>query len=127
MLHERIDRYMRASRSFYNVNRYVHCVPVDWIIFFERYRWIGIRLDALGRMFTISLAFYLVYGGMKADASTVGFILSLAGTLIFPSFLYTRSQTVCVVSFSDMILSWVRVYNAFEGKEFLCSQSCDYG
>lgn len=78
-------------------------------------------------MFTISLAFYLVYGGMKADASTVGFILSLAGKLILLLFSFIQSQSVCIVSFSDMILSWVRVYNAFEGKEFLNSQSCNYG
>ena len=38
------------------------------------------RLDTLGQIFTMSLAFYLVYGGAKADPSTVGFLLSVAGT-----------------------------------------------
>ncbi|KIP05212.1 hypothetical protein PHLGIDRAFT_534838 [Phlebiopsis gigantea 11061_1 CR5-6] len=77
-LHERIDKYTRASRSLYNVNR-----------------WISVRLDTLGQLFTTSLAFYLVYGA-RADPSSVGFVLGVAA------------------SFSDQILWWVRAYNSLE-------------
>ncbi|KIP05211.1 hypothetical protein PHLGIDRAFT_534835 [Phlebiopsis gigantea 11061_1 CR5-6] len=59
-LHARIDKYTRASRSLYNVNR-----------------WISVRLDTLGQLFTTSLAFYLVYGA-RADPSSVGFVLGVA-------------------------------------------------
>ncbi|KIP03407.1 hypothetical protein PHLGIDRAFT_242940 [Phlebiopsis gigantea 11061_1 CR5-6] len=78
-LHERIDRYVRAARSFYNVNR-----------------WVSTRLDVLGQVFTASLTFYLVYGNVTRSASSVGFVLSMA------------------VSFSELILWWVRIYNEFE-------------
>ncbi|KIP05213.1 hypothetical protein PHLGIDRAFT_534841, partial [Phlebiopsis gigantea 11061_1 CR5-6] len=78
-LHDRIDRYTRASRAMYNVNR-----------------WINMRLDTLGQLFTTSLAFYLVYGRTSATASNIGFILSVSA------------------SFSDTILWWVRNLNSFE-------------
>ena len=39
------------------------------------------RLDSLGQLFTLSLAFYLVYGGVPVDPSTIGFLLNMAGTL----------------------------------------------
>ncbi|THH01300.1 hypothetical protein EW026_g1369 [Hermanssonia centrifuga] len=76
---ERLDRYIRASRSFYNLNR-----------------WISIRIDALSAVFTAALAFYLIYGSASATAPSIGFVLTMA------------------VSFSDMILLWVRTYNDFE-------------
>lgn len=77
------------------------------------------RLDVLGQMFTVSLAFYLVYGGMKVDPSTVGFILSMAGKS--PSLIVkrTRFKNISAVSFSELILWWVRIYNEFEGTVFL--------
>ncbi|EKM56946.1 uncharacterized protein PHACADRAFT_172648 [Phanerochaete carnosa HHB-10118-sp] len=79
MLHQRIDRYVRAARSFYNI-----------------YRWIGIRLDVLGQVFSASLAFYLVYGPLSANPSVVGFTLSQAA------------------GFSDLILWFMYLYNEFE-------------
>jgi hypothetical protein len=42
-------------------------------------RWISIRIDTLGALFSSALAAYLVYGGGAADASDVGFSLSMAG------------------------------------------------
>lgn len=57
----RIDRYSRAGRSFWNLNR-----------------WITIRIDALGSLFAASLAAYLVYF-QDNIASTTGFSLNMAG------------------------------------------------
>ncbi|KAF7306575.1 ATP-binding cassette transporter [Mycena indigotica] len=74
----RIDRYSRAARTFHNLNR-----------------WIALRVDILGALFTTSLAYYLVYY-QNARNSEVGFVLKLA------------------VSFSSMILWWVRLVNDFE-------------
>ena len=59
-------------------------------------RWIGIRLDTLGQIFTASLAFYLIYGNVTDNPSTVGFTISMAA------------------GFSELILWWVRFYNEFE-------------
>ncbi|GJE86639.1 multidrug resistance-associated ABC transporter [Phanerochaete sordida] len=60
-LHERQDRYVRAARSFYNVNR-----------------WIGTRLNLLGDFFVASLAYYLLYGPLRTNPSVVGFVISQA-------------------------------------------------
>ncbi|EKM56944.1 uncharacterized protein PHACADRAFT_254352 [Phanerochaete carnosa HHB-10118-sp] len=79
MIHQRVDRYVRAARSFYNVNR-----------------WVGIRLDSLGQLFTASLAFYLVYGPLSSNPSLVGFVISQAA------------------GFSELILWLIRLYNEFE-------------
>ena len=54
------------------------------------------RLDTLGQVFTASLAFYLIYGDVTDNPSTIGFTISMAA------------------SFSEMILWWVRTYNDFE-------------
>lgn len=56
----RINKYTRAARTFFNLNR-----------------WICIRIDALGGLFAASLAAYLVYGHTKA-AETTGFSLNMA-------------------------------------------------
>ncbi len=40
----RIDRYTRTTRAYYNLNR-----------------WVDVRADALGALFSASLAAYLVY------------------------------------------------------------------
>ncbi|KAH9829649.1 uncharacterized protein C8Q71DRAFT_887891 [Rhodofomes roseus] len=56
----RINRYTRAARSFWNLNR-----------------WVGIRMVALAALFTSSLAAYLVYG-ITNTASNVGFSLVMA-------------------------------------------------
>ncbi|CCM01863.1 uncharacterized protein FIBRA_03934 [Fibroporia radiculosa] len=74
---KRIEKYTRASRTFYNLNR-----------------WISIRIDLLGAMFSSSLAAYLVYGG--TSASDTGFTLNMA------------------VGFSNLILYVVRMYNMLE-------------
>ncbi|QRW00087.1 ABC transporter transmembrane region [Ceratobasidium sp. AG-Ba] len=59
---DRIDKYTRAARSFYNVNR-----------------WICVRMDMLGALFAGCLAAYLVYGGSSTtDASDTGFSLNMA-------------------------------------------------
>lgn len=74
----RADKYTRAARAFYNLNR-----------------WVTIRIDMLGGLFAAVLAAFLIYG-IKLDASAAGFALSQA------------------VSFSSMILWWVRMLNDME-------------
>ncbi|PSR81762.1 hypothetical protein PHLCEN_2v6271 [Hermanssonia centrifuga] len=76
------------------IDNYVRAARAFWNL----NRWIGIRLDALSAAFSGSLAFYLVYGTNLGyiDSSIIGFILTMA------------------VSFSDKILSWVRMYNEWE-------------
>ncbi|KAL6299635.1 multidrug resistance-associated ABC transporter [Sparassis latifolia] len=74
----RVNRNTRASRTFYNLNR-----------------WVCIRIESLGALFAASLATYLVYVS-RAGASATGFSLNMA------------------ISFSDMILWWVRIFNDFE-------------
>lgn len=62
--YRRIDRYVRAARTFYNLNR-----------------WVSIRIDALGALFASCLAAYLVYGS-SARAAHTGFSLNMAGACI---------------------------------------------
>lgn len=57
----RINHYSRPSRVFWNVNR-----------------WIDVRLDLMGNIFSAGLAFYLVYV-THGQASTTGFSLNMAG------------------------------------------------
>ncbi|CAE6473454.1 unnamed protein product [Rhizoctonia solani] len=61
---KRVDKYTRASRTFYNLNR-----------------WISFRMDALGGIFAAGLAAYLVYVGSSPDASNTGFSLNRAVVL----------------------------------------------
>ncbi|CAE6535559.1 unnamed protein product [Rhizoctonia solani] len=58
---KRVDKYTRASRTFYNLNR-----------------WISFRMDALGGLFASGLAAYLVYVGSSPEASNTGFSLNRA-------------------------------------------------
>ncbi|KAF7314597.1 ATP-binding cassette transporter [Mycena kentingensis (nom. inval.)] len=58
----RIDRYTRAARNYYNLNR-----------------WVSIRVDILGGLFASSLAAYLVYIS-PASAGDTGFLLNMAVT-----------------------------------------------
>ncbi|KAG7095647.1 hypothetical protein E1B28_006369 [Marasmius oreades] len=74
----RINYYSRPARTFYNLNR-----------------WIDIRIDAIGNIFSASLAVYLVYVGQQNPSNT-GYSLNMA------------------VSFSGMILWWIRFVNMFE-------------
>ena len=78
----RIDKFTRSSRTFWNLNR-----------------WISIRVDAVGTIFS-ALAIYLVYGTgtvhKPGSAADIGFLLNMA------------------VGFSSMILLWVRSLIKFE-------------
>ncbi|KIO02467.1 hypothetical protein M404DRAFT_9898 [Pisolithus tinctorius Marx 270] len=58
-------------------------------------RWVCIRIDFIGGLFTSALAAYLVYG-RTSEAGNVGFSLNMA------------------VGFSSMILFWVRILNNAE-------------
>ncbi|THH11785.1 hypothetical protein EW145_g436 [Phellinidium pouzarii] len=58
---QRIDRYTRSARTFYNLNR-----------------WVCIRIDTLGGMFAAGLAAYLVYGERLNMPSNTGFSLNMA-------------------------------------------------
>lgn len=59
-------------------------------------RWIGVRIDWIGALFTAALAAYLVYGGGTLGASNTGFTLNMC------------------IDFCTMILWWVRIFNQFE-------------
>ncbi|KAF9466481.1 hypothetical protein BDZ94DRAFT_1280783 [Collybia nuda] len=74
----RIDRHTRATRTFFNLNR-----------------WVTIRVDTIGAIFTASLAAYLVYF-QNHTASNTGFSLNMA------------------VAFSGMVLYWVQFVNELE-------------
>ncbi|KAJ6555137.1 hypothetical protein DFH09DRAFT_573964 [Mycena vulgaris] len=74
----RIDRYTRAARSFYNLNR-----------------WVSIRVDLLGSLFSAGLATYLVYI-KHTSAGDSGFLINMA------------------VTFTSMLLWVVRILNEFE-------------
>ncbi|KAF7339970.1 ATP-binding cassette transporter [Mycena venus] len=56
----RIDKYTRTARTFYNLNR-----------------WVCIRIDVLGGLFAAALAYYLVYF-QSHNPSNVGFSLNMA-------------------------------------------------
>ncbi|KAH8986098.1 hypothetical protein EDB92DRAFT_1818411 [Lactarius akahatsu] len=87
--YRRIDKYSRANRSFWNMNRQV-----------ESTRWINLRTDFLGGLFAASLAAYLIYlPNERSLPSDTGFSLTMAR---FP------------VGFSGLILWWVRNLNNFE-------------
>ncbi|KAH9019331.1 hypothetical protein EDB83DRAFT_2528201 [Lactarius deliciosus] len=63
--YRRIDKYSRAGRSFYNMNRQVG--------------WINLRIDFLGGLFAASLAAYLVYvPNERSLPSDTGFSLTMA-------------------------------------------------
>ncbi|KAJ2927022.1 hypothetical protein H1R20_g10047, partial [Candolleomyces eurysporus] len=74
----RINLYTRAARTVYILNR-----------------WVCIRIDTMGALFSSGLAVYLVYFQSQGAANT-GFSLNMA------------------VGFSGVILWWVRVLNEFE-------------
>ncbi|KAJ6508402.1 hypothetical protein C8R45DRAFT_967292 [Mycena sanguinolenta] len=74
----RVDRYTRAARNYYNLNR-----------------WVGIRVDILGSIFSASLATYLVYIA-HSSAGDTGFLINMA------------------VTFTQMLLWAVRSLNEFE-------------
>ncbi|KAJ8594877.1 hypothetical protein M405DRAFT_759938 [Rhizopogon salebrosus TDB-379] len=57
----RIDRYTKSARMFYNLNR-----------------WVCVRIDLIGAAFSAGLATYLVYGSGVRAASNIGFSLNMA-------------------------------------------------
>ncbi|KAF9527915.1 multidrug resistance-associated ABC transporter [Crepidotus variabilis] len=75
---KRVDFYCRAARTSWNLNR-----------------WIGIRMDLIGAVFTSSLAAYLVYGPQVSAANT-GVSLNMAA------------------SFTMFIFWLIRIYNELE-------------
>ncbi|KAJ3850966.1 hypothetical protein EV368DRAFT_74841 [Lentinula lateritia] len=79
----RINYYSRPSRVFWNLNR-----------------WIDVRLDLLGNVFSASLAAYLVYVS-HGQAATIGFSLNMA------------------VMFSSSILYYIRIMNMFQVRGIL--------
>ncbi|KAH8986100.1 hypothetical protein EDB92DRAFT_2116516 [Lactarius akahatsu] len=84
--YRRIDKYSRASRSFWNMNRRV-----------EPTKWINLRIDLLGGLFAASLAAYLIYvPNERSLPSDTGFSLTMA------------------IGFSGLILWLVRNLNDFE-------------
>ncbi|KDQ18018.1 hypothetical protein BOTBODRAFT_155037 [Botryobasidium botryosum FD-172 SS1] len=87
----RIERTIRSARTLYNMNR-----------------WIGIRMDLLGGLFTTGLAAYLIYGGHSSDASDVGFSLTIS------------------LALSSMILDWVRITNDLEVQSNSLERIQDY-
>ncbi|KAH9016829.1 ABC transporter type 1, transmembrane domain-containing protein [Lactarius pseudohatsudake] len=63
--YRRIDKYSRAGRSFYNMNR-----------------WINLRIDFLGGLFAASLAAYLIYvPNERSLPSDTGFSLTMANQI----------------------------------------------
>ena len=90
----RINRYTRAARTFYNLNR-----------------WICIRVDAISGLFAAGLAGYLLHFRTQG-ASNMGFSLNMAGQCF--ARLLDFSLTLHVVGFSSQILWWIRVLNDFE-------------
>ncbi|KAF9481115.1 multidrug resistance-associated ABC transporter [Pholiota conissans] len=76
---KRIDHQSRMVRISYNLNR-----------------WIGLRADCIGALFTVSLASYLVYGDRHLGAANTGFALNMC------------------LKFCGAILYWVRTFNDLE-------------
>ena len=60
-----------------------------------QHRWIAVRIELLGSMFTAIVAFWLVYGGVTSPGG-IGFTL------------------VLISSFNSMLLSWIHIYNQLE-------------
>ncbi|KAJ7791234.1 hypothetical protein B0H14DRAFT_2625265, partial [Mycena olivaceomarginata] len=85
----RIDRYTRVARNYYNLNR-----------------WVSLRIDLMGAIFSAGLATYLVYI-KHASAGDTGFLLNMA------------------ITFTSLLLWIVRYINDFEvkGKFELARQS----
>ncbi|QRV86038.1 ABC transporter transmembrane region [Ceratobasidium sp. AG-Ba] len=57
---KRIDKYTRAAKPFYNLNR-----------------WISLRMDVMGATFSAGLAAYLVYVKPNINTSNAGFMLTM--------------------------------------------------
>jgi ABC-type multidrug transport system fused ATPase/permease subunit len=75
---KRVDNHIRIARVAANLNR-----------------WISLRIDFLGDLFSVGLAAYLIYG-KSIGASNTGFSLNMA------------------TNFCSLILFFVRIFNDFE-------------
>ena len=76
-LREKTDKYVRCATTFYNLNR-----------------WMTVRIDALGGIFSAGLAALLFYSGQRIlPTAVIGFALNQA------------------VSFSNILLYFVRIAN----------------
>lgn len=83
-------------------------------------RWVNIRIEMLGGLFATSLAAYLVYG-QRVRAADTGFSLTMAGkSLDCACWIDVLLTRVTPVTFSGMILWWVRYFSEFQvqGKPF---------
>ncbi|KAI0068079.1 P-loop containing nucleoside triphosphate hydrolase protein [Artomyces pyxidatus] len=90
--HVRLERYVRASRAFYNLNRQAYALRFRLAVL-----WVNFRIEILGAVFSAALAAYMVYvPGSSNSSSNIGFSLNMA------------------VTFSGAILWWVIVLNDFE-------------
>ncbi|KAF4617819.1 hypothetical protein D9613_006245 [Agrocybe pediades] len=87
---KRIDAYSRIARSSWNVNR-----------------WVGLRMDYLGAIFTASLAAYQVYGH-RVSASNIGFSLNMA------------------MAFCSYIFWFIRIFNLLEVESNSLERINDY-
>ncbi|GMK55604.1 hypothetical protein CspeluHIS016_0206600 [Cutaneotrichosporon spelunceum] len=75
---EKADKYTRTATAFYNLNR-----------------WVTVRIDMLGGLFSMTLAYFLVYV-VRLNPNTSGFALTQA------------------ITFAGTILWWVRMLNEME-------------
>ncbi|KAI9509765.1 hypothetical protein F5148DRAFT_1275094 [Russula earlei] len=92
--YRRIDRYTRAGRSFYNMNR-----------------WISLRIDFLGGLFAAGLAAYLIYiPNNHVLPSDTGFLLTMAigfsGMILWWVRMYNEVE---VNSDLERILSYINI------------------
>ncbi|KIJ34155.1 hypothetical protein M422DRAFT_35218 [Sphaerobolus stellatus SS14] len=81
--------------SMKKIDNYTRAALINW----DLRRWIAIRVDALGNLFSSCLAAYFVYGSKKVTAANSGFELSM------------------VVAFGSLVLYWVRSVNRIETYE----------
>ena len=82
-------------------------------------RWVAVRVDGLGALFSASLAAYLFYSRDLAtnESSDVGFTLSMAGNILNPRMILSlmiKFDYFYIVMFSSLLLAVVRIYNDFE-------------
>ncbi|KAG2113689.1 ABC transporter type 1, transmembrane domain-containing protein, partial [Suillus clintonianus] len=82
----RIDRYTKSGRMFYNLNR-----------------WVCVRIDVIGGVSSAGLAAYLVYGRGIHEASNIGFSLNMAGKFHLRSVPIADFRLHLEVGFSSMI------------------------
>ncbi|RPD70664.1 P-loop containing nucleoside triphosphate hydrolase protein [Lentinus tigrinus ALCF2SS1-7] len=98
-MYGRIDRWTRASNTFFNLNR-----------------WMTVRVDTMAALFTVSLAIYLTYFA-KLDASNIGFSLSMAIAASTKVFEWVR--TFNALDLAGVNLDRIEEYLEFEREDEL--------